>query len=153
MMHKTNGKGQKYSPKARKIINAWTFFRRGHGVYLTFILSFLNFITIQYRLMIDQIPFLKNSVLGSLYIFTLVFLIAYGLVSVALGYVDYKRGAVISENVLSNKANPYVDDTVKTITLQNEGLALLAEGKNELARQKFTEASGVIKKWDSNIAY
>lgn len=42
-----------------RLLRWWTYFRRGHNTYLVFLLSFANFVTIQYRLLVEYVPALK----------------------------------------------------------------------------------------------
>ena len=51
----------------------WLDFRNGHGIYLVFIMTFANFVTIQYSLLIDKVPAL-NSVFNNLWAFALIFI-------------------------------------------------------------------------------
>jgi len=115
-----------------KILRLWVYFRRGHGTYLAFILSFWNFIVIQYRLLIQKIPVLQ-SIFTSLLDFMIVFFAIYIPVCILIGYYDYKRFSVIQENILIAKANPYSRDLARA-------LILLADGKKE-------EAKKILEKW------
>lgn len=63
----------------------WLDFRNGHGIYLVFAMTFANFITIQYKLLIGQAPFL-NNIFGNILVFTVVFLVIYVPISMVLGY-------------------------------------------------------------------
>ena len=62
----------------------WFDFRQGHSYYLIFALSFGNFILIFHRLLIERIPAL-NEVLGNLGIFTMIFVLSYIPIAVAIG--------------------------------------------------------------------
>ena len=106
-----------------RLLRYWTYFRRGHGVYLIFAISFLNFIVIQYQLLIREIPFLQ-ALFSSLIIFTLVFFVVYVPLAVVIGWIDYKRGSVPVDSIIAYKASPYHRDLARAIML-------LAEGKNK----------------------
>jgi len=66
------------------ISRRWFDFRLGHSVYLIFALSFGNFVLIFYRLFIEQVPAL-NEIFSSLWIFVLVFILAYIPIAVIVG--------------------------------------------------------------------
>ncbi|NIN01538.1 MAG: hypothetical protein GTO24_26620 [candidate division Zixibacteria bacterium] len=115
-----------------RLLRYWTYFRRGHGVYLVFAISFLNFIVIQWNLLIEQIEPLK-ALLQHFYVFALLFFIIYPPLATVIGWIDYKRGAMPVDQTIAAKVNPYFQDLSKAILL-------LAEGKNE-------EVIELMKKW------
>ena len=51
----------------------WLDFRNGHSIYLIFIMTFANFVTIQYSLLIDKIPAV-NSVFNNIWTFAIIFI-------------------------------------------------------------------------------
>jgi hypothetical protein len=63
----------------------WLDFRNGHSIYLIFIMTFANFVTIQYRLLIDRVP-VVHSIFSSIWIFALVFIAIYVPLGMAIGY-------------------------------------------------------------------
>jgi hypothetical protein len=83
----------------------WLDFRQGHTIYLVFAMTFLNFITIQYALLIDRVPAL-NSIFSNLWLFALVFISAYMPLAIVIGYWHRKtqwkveQEAMFSENVV-----------------------------------------------------
>lgn len=83
----------------------WLDFRQGHAIYLVFAMTFLNFVTIQYALLIDRIPIL-NSVFSNLWIFALVFIAVYMPLAIVIGYWHRKtqwkveQEAMFSENIV-----------------------------------------------------
>jgi len=117
-----------------RILRYWSYFRRGHSVYLAFIISFLNFIVIQYRLVISYIQFLY-SMFSHLIYFALSFIAVYIPVAIVIGWWDYKRGAVITDLTLSARANPYFRD--------------LAYAMYFIAQDRKDEAVKVLEKWIS----
>ena len=115
-----------------RLLRYWTYFRRGHGVYLAFAMSFLNFVVIQWRLLIEQIESLE-AIFQHFYVFTTLFFATYIPLATIIGWIDYKRGAVPVDATVAAKANPWFRDLAKAIVL-------LAEGKNE-------EVVELMKKW------
>ncbi len=114
--------------KAKHLWTLWILFKRGHSMYLAFLVSFLNFITIQYTLLISRIPTLK-AIFSNLLLFTSLFLALYVPVAVILGYIDYRRGGVETMQQL----NPWVNDL-------SSALILIAEGRVE-------EAKRILERW------
>ena len=62
----------------------WLDFRFGHSVYLIFALTFVNFVLIFHRLLIERVESL-NEIFSSLWIFAVVFLLVYIPVSIGIG--------------------------------------------------------------------
>ena len=62
----------------------WYDFRQGHGMYLVFAMSFVNFVLIFYRLLIEQIDFL-GDLFSNLWIFLVIFLALYIPTAVLIG--------------------------------------------------------------------
>lgn len=73
------------SSKNNNLRRRWLDFRNGHGIYLIFIMTFANFVTIQYRLLIDRVP-VVHSIFSSIWIFALVFIAIYVPLGMAIGY-------------------------------------------------------------------
>lgn len=82
-------------------------------------LSFLNFIAIQYTLIIEEIPFLK-AIFPRLYIFFLLFILLYIPLAIIVGWYDFRRGAVPTSFKLSAKASPFYRDLAKTLILLSD---------------------------------
>jgi hypothetical protein len=115
-----------------KILRYWTYFRRGHGTYLVFLLSFANFMVIQYRLVIQHVPFLE-ALFSSLTAFVVAFFVVYLPMATVIGWVDYKKLAVPVDATVAAQASPWVRDLAK-------GLMLMCDGENE-------EAKKILQKW------
>ncbi len=116
----------------KRILRCWTYFRRAHSTYLAFFISFANFIVIQYRLLIQYVPFL-HYIFSSLTAFALTFFAIYVPLAILIGWLDYRKLAVPVDTALMAKANPYSRDIAKA-------LYLIADGKYE-------EAKKVLEKW------
>lgn len=92
-----------------RLLRYWTYFRRGHGVYLIFAISFLNFVVIQWRLLIEHIDFLE-AIFQHFYLFTILFFVGYIPLATIIGWIDYKRGAVPIDQTVATKVNPWAQD-------------------------------------------
>ena len=120
----------------QRILRWWTYFRRGHNTYLVFLLSFANFVVIQYRLLVEYVPTLK-MILSSLLAFAMVFFLLYVPIAVLIGWYDYRRLAVPVDTALSARASPWTQDLAKA-------LILIAQGKN-------SEAIKILEKWSEGF--
>ena len=114
----------------------WTYFRRGHNIYLAFWLSFANFITIQYNLLVKNVAFLRD-IFTHLTYFAIAFLLLYIPAAILIGWYDYRRFAVPVESTLRARANPWTRDLARA-------LICLAEGRNE-------EAARILRKWTREL--
>jgi len=110
----------------------WVYFRRGHNTYLVFLLTFANFLTIQYRLLVDYVPALK-SVFESFTTFIVIFIIIYVPLSIVVGWYDYRRFSVPVEASMAALTSPWSVDIALA-------LKLIAEGRN-------SEAVAVLERW------
>ena len=116
----------------KKLIRYWVYFQRGHRSYLAFLISFANFVVIQYRLFVQYVSFL-SQIFPHLLHFIAIFIVIYVPVSIVVGWLDYKKVSVPVETTLHVEVNPWNKDLARA-------LYLLAEGKNE-------EAKKILKKW------
>jgi hypothetical protein len=95
----------------------WLDFRNGHGIYLIFLMTFANFVTIQYGLLIDQVPFLKN-LFESIWVFTIIYVSAYVPIAIVIGYWHRKtqwrveQHALFKENVIGTTMWLFVIDLI-----------------------------------------
>lgn len=80
----------------------WLDFRQGHTIYLVFAMTFLNFITIQYALLIDEIETLK-PVFPSPWIFAVVFVAAYVPLAIVIGYWHRKTQWKVEQEAMFNE--------------------------------------------------
>ena len=62
----------------------WYDFRQGHGMYLVFAMSFVNFVLIFYRLLIEEVNFL-DEIFSNLWIFVIIFLMGYIPLAILIG--------------------------------------------------------------------
>ncbi len=119
-----------------RLLRYWTYFRRGHNIYLVFLLSFANFVAIQYRLIIENMAFLKD-IFTHLSIFAAVFVLVYVPAAIIIGWLDYRRLAVPVDMTITAKASPWVKDLATA-------LIYIAEGRGE-------EAKKVLEKWTKGL--
>jgi hypothetical protein len=87
----------------------WLDFRQGHTIYLVFAMTFLNFITIQYKLLVvdvkESVPALQ-FIFTDLWIFATIFIAIYMRLAIVIGYWHRKtqwkveQEAMFSENIV-----------------------------------------------------
>jgi len=82
----------------------WYDFRQGHGMYLVFAMSFVNFVLIFYRLLIEEISVL-GEIFSNLWIFVVIFLAVYIPAAILIGNWHRKTQMKI-EHEQSMKQSP-----------------------------------------------
>ena len=103
----------------------WYDFRQGHGMYLVFAMSFVNFILIFYRLLIEQIDFL-GELFSNLWIFLVIFLALYIPTAVLIGNWHRKTQMRI-EHEQSMKQSPLMAKNFRILLDLLEGKASTKE--------------------------
>ena len=78
------------------------YFRRGHNAWLVYLVSFANFIVIQYRLLIEYVKPLE-VIFSSLTFFAVAFFLTYVPIATLIGWIDTKKATVPREM----EVNPY----------------------------------------------
>ena len=120
-------------------------------------MTFANFITIQYKLLIDQIPSLAG-IFDNIAIFAIVFILAYVPLSIFLGYWHRKsqwkveQDALFRENKVGAIMWMYVIDLIEGKVseedkkLMKDALLGITRGETRLYRaNKFSKNDGKIK--------
>jgi hypothetical protein len=120
----------------------WIYFKAGHGGYLVYTMSIINFVVIQQRLLIEQIPML-NQWIGNLTTFFVLFCILYFPTAIIIGYMEYKKGEVKRKPML----NPYTQDILTVWIGLNNGMIELSEGRNDEAKKLFEKNLKLLDRW------
>jgi hypothetical protein len=125
----------------------WLDFRNGHSIYLVFAMTFANFITIQYQLLIDRLPYLAG-IFDSILTFAILFVLAYVPLSIVLGYWHRKsqwkveQDALFRENKVGAIMWMYVIDLIEGNVseedkkLMKESLLKITRGETRLYAAK-----------------
>lgn len=103
----------------------WWEFRQGHSIYLVFVLTFINFILISYRLLIERVTIFKEIV-PELWIFALLFIIIYAPSAVLIGYW-HRRTQLRIETSLIQQQNPVLARMIRTLLDVQTGKATREE--------------------------
>ena len=91
----------------------WWEFRTGHSTYLIFLLTFVNFVLISYRLLIEKIPIFQELI-PNLSMFVLLFLAFYIPAAIIIGFWHRKTQLKV-ETTLTMQQNPVFAKMFRTI--------------------------------------
>jgi len=103
----------------------WWEFRQGHSVYLIFMLTFINFILISYRLLIEKVIIFKE-LFPELWIFAILFIVCYIPAAVLIGFWHRKTQLRV-ETTLVQQQNPVFAKMVRTLLDVQTGKATKKE--------------------------
>lgn len=91
----------------------WLDGRHGHSLYLMFALTFVNFILIAYRYLIESETEL-STLIDNLWLFGIFFLVSYIPASIIIGYWHRKTQLTV-ENVLKRLEDPLLAKMFRTL--------------------------------------
>ena len=120
----------------------WWEFRQGHSVYLIFVLTFINFILIAYRLLIERVTIFKELI-PELWIFALMFILIYVPTAILVGYWHRKTQLRV-ETTLVHQQNPILAKMIRTLLDVQTGKA----SKDEI--EEFRKMLTQIEKKDDS---
>lgn len=83
----------------------WFDGRTGSSVYLLFVLTFVNFVLIAYRYLLEQDAY-TEELISNLWVFGLIFLITYIPISIIIGYWHRKTQLSV-ETTIQQKETPF----------------------------------------------
>ena len=129
-----------------RLIRIWIYFRTGHGTYLALTLGFLNFIVLQFRLLVSAIPSL-SAFFPHLVYFAVFFIVTYVPLAIILGWMDYKKGSIVMDSVLRAEISPFTLDSVEAGILASQGFLAFLDGDLETARENTLKSLEMRKKW------
>jgi len=118
----------------------WWEFRQGHSIYLIFILTFVNFILISYRLLIEKITIFKELI-PELWVFALIFISIYIPAAILIG-VWHRRTQLRVETTLVNQQNPVLAKMIRTLLDVQTGKA---------SQEEIKEFRNMLTKIEKNV--
>jgi hypothetical protein len=127
---------------ARILRDLWIYFKAGHGGYLVYSMSIMNFVVLQHRLLIQSVPFLSKY-LGKLSSFIIFFFLTYIPLAIVLGHFEFRKGELTRRPML----NPYIQDSIESTLLLNSGLLDYINGDADGAREKIEESLNIMNRW------
>lgn len=80
----------------------WLDFRNGHSIYLIFLMTFANFVTIQYQLLLERVPTI-HALHINIWMFALIFVAIYLPVGMIIGYWHRKNQFSVEAEALFNQ--------------------------------------------------
>ena len=80
----------------------WLDFRNGHSIYLIFLMTFANFVTIQYQLLLQRVPAI-HALNINIWMFALIFVAIYLPVGMIIGYWHRKNQFSVEAEALFNQ--------------------------------------------------
>ena len=105
----------------------WWEFRQGHSVYLIFMLTFINFILIAYRLLIERVAIFKELI-PELWIFAVLFISIYIPAAILIG-LWHRKTQLRVETTLIQQQNPIMAKMFRTLLDVQTGKATEEEIK------------------------
>ena len=118
----------------------WWEFRQGHSIYLIFMLTFVNFILIAYRLLIERVTIFKELI-PELWIFALLFLVCYIPAAILIGFW-HRRTQLKVETTIVQQQNPILAKMIRTLLDVQTGTA---------SKEEIKEFRDMLEKIEKNI--
>ena len=88
-----------------KVSEARTYFLRGHGNWLVYPMSIINFISVSFYLLIDNLTIIPDE-FKLLRYYVLAFLVTYIPAAIIIGYFDMNRGTYRVEQKMAKELSP-----------------------------------------------
>ena len=119
-------------------------YRQFYSAYIALFIAISNWITIQYRLVLENVPIL-NSLFSNLVIFLIVAVVLISIISVLGGHYIHRKRQFRIEQELATEENPYLyraapgkerDLMIPIYILQLETLEDLLRQNNSLTNEK-----------------
>jgi hypothetical protein len=101
------------SMKHSWIRKRWWEFRQGHSIYLIFALTFINFILITYRLLIEKVPAF-TELFPDLWLFALMFISFYIPAATIIGFWHRKTQLKVETTIVQHQ-NPFLAKMFRTL--------------------------------------
>jgi hypothetical protein len=131
--------------------------RQFYSAYIALFVAITNWITIQYKLLLENIPVL-NAVFSNIWIFMIAAAVIFTIISVLGGHYIHRKRQFRLENALSVEENPYLykaapgkekDLMIPVVMLQLDALEEILQSNNALSNEKKkqfeTYRQGLIK--------
>lgn len=137
-------KGKQYYSMAQWAGRRFWESRQFYSAYIALFVAITNWITIQYTLLLENIPVLK-LLFSNIWIFLIVALVLFTVVSVLGGHYIHRRRQFRLENALAVEENPYLykaapgkerDVMMPVVLLQLDAMEELLRSNNALSDDK-----------------
>ncbi len=107
---------------------------RGHSNWFALGLSIINFTIIVYKLLVEELYFIPAEI-KSYWIFALIFIVGYFIVSTIVGYYDLKKGTYNAEQQVILQRSPIWRDLFTKLERNEANLRLLLDKINEVQKK------------------
>jgi len=123
----------------------WLDFRVGHSVYLIFLLTFVNFVLIFHRLLIERVPIL-NEIFSELWLFGIIFILFYIPVAIFIG-LWHRRTQLRVESDLTFRNFPLMAKSFRILVdlLEEKASKQEVENYRNLLKSIESGKGGLIK--------
>jgi len=123
----------------------WLDFRVGHSVYLIFLLTFVNFVLIFHRLLIERVPIL-NEIFSELWLFGIIFVFVYIPVAIFIG-LWHRRTQLRVESDLTFRNFPLMAKSFRILVdlLEEKASKQEVENYRNLLKSIESGKGGLIK--------
>jgi hypothetical protein len=118
--------------------------RQFYGAYIALFIAITNWITIQYRLLLQNVPGL-NYLFSNIFVFMVVAILIFSVASVLGGHYIHRKRQFRLENALAVEENPYLymaapgkerDLMIPILILQMDIFEEILKEKNSLTEEK-----------------
>ena len=130
-----------------RIRSMWYDARTGSTIYLLFALSFVNFILISYRYLLETDP-QTEELFSNLWVFGVIFLVTYIPISILIGFW-HRRTQLSVENYIQQKESPVFCKLVRNILDIKTGKASKQDIETQIHR--FSKAIELMSTVDCTI--
>ena len=113
-----------------KLSEARTYFIRGHGNWLAYPISMLNFISISFYLLIDNLTIIPEE-FKLLRYYLLLFVFTYIPGAIIIGYLDMKRGTYRVEQRMAKELSPLWNEVFDRLNRIEENQEKLINNKEK----------------------
>ena len=123
----------------------WTDFRMGHSLYLIFLLTFVNFVLIFHRLLIERVEVL-NEIFSELWLFGIIFIVFYIPVAIFIG-LWHRRTQLRVESDLTFRNYPLMAKSFRILVdlLQEKASKQEVENYRNMLKSVESGKGGLIK--------
>ena len=118
--------------------------RQFYSAYIALFIAVSNWITIQYRLLLENIP-IFNTLFSQLWVFLIVATIVFTLISILGGHYIHRKRQFRLEQAVATEENPYLyrsapgkerDLVIPVMILQLEAIEAILNSNNSLTEEK-----------------
>src|SRR5215218_1829677 len=118
--------------------------RQFYSAYIALFVAITNWITIQYRLLLENIPVL-NSLFSNLWVFLIVATVVFTVISILGGHYIHRKRQFRLEQAVATEENPYLyrsapgkerDLMIPVTILQLEAIEAILASNNSMTEEK-----------------